>query len=99
MSLHQIRTHPEPLAGCFGCHIGDGPSIAYCGIGGGDATRQKKWDTELAAYRDAKAQGVQPETTRSKDIGAAMRWSEKNGVAYSAEVKQEATWNKALERQ
>lgn len=98
MSLHQIQKHPEFVEGCFGCKVST-LTVAYCGVGGGDATRQRKWDNELAAYRDARAQGVQPETTRSKDISAAMHWSEKAGVAYSAETRRATSWAKALERQ
>ena len=41
--------------------------IAYCGVGGGDATAQKQWDNELSLYRQARA---------------AMRQSDAAGAAY-----------------
>lgn len=56
--------------------------IAYCGIGGGDATEQKKWDQELALYRSARAQGVQPDGTKARQVIAALRASEAAGAAY-----------------
>ncbi len=56
--------------------------VAYCGIAGGDASKQKRWDSELSAYRDARAQGIQPEgTTRSK-IDAALSASDRAGAAF-----------------
>jgi hypothetical protein len=63
-----------------------------------DATRQKKWDAELAEYRSAVAQGIQPETTQSAGIRAAVKWSEETGKPYSAETKLEHDKNTVLER-
>lgn len=56
--------------------------IAYAGIGGGDATAQKRWDSELQAYRDARAQGIQPDGTTRKHIDAALEASDRAGKAY-----------------
>lgn len=56
--------------------------VAYCGVGGGDATSQKQWDSELSAYRDARKQGVQPDGTTRQKVEAAMRASDKVGAAY-----------------
>jgi hypothetical protein len=56
--------------------------VAYCGIGGGDATEQKRWDNELSLYRSARAQGVQPEGTKTNQIMAALKASEVVGAAY-----------------
>lgn len=58
--------------------------VAYAGIGGGDATKQKKWDRELQAYRDARAEGIQPASTQMKDIVRAKEVSDKAGVAFDA---------------
>lgn len=58
--------------------------VAYCGIGGGDATVEKKADRELSEYRAARAQGIQPRTTRTADIRKAVEISNKTGKAYSA---------------
>lgn len=56
--------------------------IAYAGIAGGDATAQKRWDNELQAYRDARAQGIQPDGTTMPKIQAALDASDKAGAAY-----------------
>lgn len=56
--------------------------IAYCGVGGGDATAQKHWDNELSAYRDARRQGIQPDGTTMSKVDAALRASDKAGAAY-----------------
>jgi hypothetical protein len=49
-----------------------------------DLTREKRWESSLQEYRDARRQGVQPESTRSPDIARAMRASEEAGYAYGA---------------
>lgn len=95
MTLHQIRTHPEPVDGCYGCRLG---SVQVGGIGKHDRTRQKAWDKELQDYRDATAQGIQPETTRTRGIRAAVEWSDKTGIAYSADRKDAHDRQKAMER-
>lgn len=56
--------------------------VAYCGIAGGDASSERKWDKELQAYRDARAQGIQPTGTTMPKIEAALRASDKVGAAY-----------------
>lgn len=56
--------------------------IAYCGVGGGDATEQKKWDNELAAYRAARAQGIQPDGTTPRHVEKAVHASQEAGAAY-----------------
>lgn len=56
--------------------------VAYSGIGGGDASAQKRWDSELQMYRDARAQGIQPDGTSMRQIEAALDASDKAGAAY-----------------
>lgn len=78
MSLHRETKHPEFVEGCFGCKIGT------LQLSTGDAssriiasgTTQKKWDKELDLYRSARAQGVQPGSTKTKDIHKALEASE-----------------------
>jgi len=63
---------------CFGCkakgiqlNAGDAKgSIVASG------TTQKKWDKELAYYKDARAQGVQPEGTSRAAVQKALEASE-----------------------
>ena len=44
----------------------------------------KKWDKELQAYRDARAQGIQPAGTSMKKVQEAVRISNETGKAYGA---------------
>ena len=74
--------HPEPVDGCFGCK---GLSLQ---MNSGDAKRDipdKKWNAELQAYRDARAQGIQPAGTTMKHIKEAHQASEVLGRAYNAD--------------
>lgn len=75
--------HPEPIDGCFGCK---GLTLQ---MNSGDAKRDipdKKWTSELQAYRDARAQGIQPAGTTMRDITAAHKASEVLGKAYNADT-------------
>lgn len=47
---------------------------------------RKKWDNELQAYRDARAEGIQPAGTTYRHIDAARAASDKLGRAYNAET-------------
>ena len=59
--------------------------VAYCNSAGGmDFTAQKKWDRDLDAYKDARRQGIQPATTKRKDVDAAVHMSNKTGTPYQA---------------
>ena len=83
MSLHQKQTHPEYVEGCFGC------KISTLELGVGDANSKvsmstTKWDAELKAYKDARAQGIQPAGTSMKQIQKAVEISNKTGKAYGA---------------
>ena len=42
----------------------------------------RKWDKELQAYRDARAQGIQPDGTSMKKIEQAVKISNETGKAY-----------------
>lgn len=76
MSLHRERTHPEYVEGCFGCKAS---TLAYQDL------HIRAWshanDKELDAYRAARKQGIQPKTTKLKDINAAVRVSDRLGRA------------------
>ena len=83
MSLHQQQTHPEYVEGCFGC------KVSTLELGVGDANSKvsmpkTKWDAELKAYKDARAQGIQPAGTSMKQIQKAVEISDKTGKAYGA---------------
>ena len=83
MSLHRIRKHPEFVEGCFGC------KASTVDLNAGEASTRltmsaKKWDNELALYRTARSQGIQPDSTKTKDIRKAIDISNKTGRAYGA---------------
>ena len=44
----------------------------------------KKASKELDSYAKARKEGIQPKSTRSKDIERAVRISDKTGTAYDA---------------
>lgn len=69
------------------CRRANGLRVAYCRSATNprnDATAAKRWDSELASYESARRQGVQPDSTKSRDIEYAMRASDKMGVAYGS---------------
>lgn len=74
-------THPT-----FGaCIRAMNVKVGYCRSAvGHDATRQKKWDSELAEYKSARAQGIQPEGTSLAQTRRAVEASNKVGLAYDA---------------
>jgi hypothetical protein len=69
---------------CFGCKAKGLQMNAGDARGDVNAsgTTQKKWNSELDAYRSARAQGIQPNGTKRKQIEAAHDASEKLGTAY-----------------
>jgi hypothetical protein len=49
---------------------------------GFDGTAQKKWDSELDSYYNARKEGIQPDGTTRKKIDEARRLSDQAGAAY-----------------
>jgi len=83
MSLHQRQKHPEYVEGCFGC------KASTIDLNAGEANSRltmsaKKWDKELALYRSAREQGIQPEGTSTAKIRKAIDISNKTSKAYGA---------------
>jgi hypothetical protein len=81
MCLHRFRPHPEYVEGCFGC------KASTVDLNPGEASSRltmsaKKWDSELALYRTARSQGIQPDSTKTKDIRKAIDVSNRTGIAY-----------------
>lgn len=67
------------------CLRGKSPRVAYANSANGyDFSTQKKWDKDLDAYRDARAQGLQPDTTKRADVDRAHAISDITGSAYVA---------------
>jgi hypothetical protein len=85
MSLHRERTHFDFVEGCFGC------KASTIDLNAGEASSRltmsaKKWDNELALYRTARSQGIQPAGTSMKQIQEAHRASEVLNQPYNANV-------------
>lgn len=47
-----------------------------------DMTARKAWEKELSDYREARRQGIQPDGTTKNKIEAAIKASDKAGMAY-----------------
>lgn len=47
-----------------------------------DGSAQKRWDKELADYRSARRQGMQPEGTTRAKVEEAVRLSDAAGAAF-----------------
>ena len=66
------------------CLRGAGVRVAYCNsTNGWDATTQRKWNSELDAYKTARAYGIQPAGTRMHEIDQANRISDAAGKPYA----------------
>lgn len=48
---------------------------------------KKANDQELALYREARKQGIQPDSTKTADIKKAIDISNKTGHAYGSKIK------------
>lgn len=49
-----------------------------------DLTQQKKWDSRLNEYRSARQQGIQPKSSKLRDIRRAVDESNRTGQAFNA---------------
>lgn len=49
-----------------------------------DLSTQKRWDKSLDNYREARAQGIQPSSTRPDAVRRAVEASEATGTAFQA---------------
>lgn len=91
----QAPTQYAPGEKCSsGCRTRDHRSYFECVSGKGvktylaspsrglDGTAQKRWDKELAAYRAARRQGIQPDGTTMTKVEDAVRRSDEAGAAY-----------------
>jgi hypothetical protein len=79
--------HTQCDEDCFGC------KAKGLQLNSGDTTRDisdKKWTSELKAYRDARDQGIQPAGTTRKHIEEAYSASAELGKAYNSETMPKA---------
>lgn len=70
----------------YGAHLrAKNLKVGFCNSASGkDRTADKKWQGDLAAYASARRQGIQPATTRRKDVDLAVRVSDERGEAFQA---------------
>lgn len=69
------------------CQRAKNIKVAWCQSAKGlDATAEKKKDRELAAYRSARAQGIQPGGTSLAHTTAATAISDASGRAFDATI-------------
>lgn len=67
------------------CLKGKSARVAYCNSATGqDYTAQKRHDTELARYKEARAEGIQPAGTKLAQVENAKRISDLTGSAFQA---------------
>lgn len=78
MASH-LEDHPEYIEGCFGCKI-QTISISNLQV----KAFAHKNESELTAYSEARKQGIQPASTKMKDINKAVRVSDATGIAAKA---------------
>ena len=81
MTKHRREVHPVEVDGCFGCKIGNLQLSVGAARNDGIPTA-KAHDKELGSYYDALRQGIEPVSTKQKDIDAAVRLSNDMGVAF-----------------
>jgi hypothetical protein len=81
MTLHRIQSHPEYVEGCFGCKIGE-LELSVGVANHRNLPTAKQHDKELQSYYDATRQGIEPRSTKSKDIDAAVKLSNEAGKAF-----------------
>jgi hypothetical protein len=82
------HTHTSYVSGCFAC------KVQTLQMSTGDANgslvdngwTNKKWNNELKLYRDARAQGIQPDGTSTAKVRQAIDVSNKTGHAYGSDL-------------
>ena len=73
--------HPIPIETCFGCKaLGLQLEVGAARSDGKQTAKQH--DKELQSYFDATRQGIEPISTKQRDIDAAVRLSNDTGVAF-----------------
>lgn len=80
--------HPTPIETCFGCKaLGLQLEVGAARSDGKQTAKQH--DRELQSYFDATRQGIEPISTKQRDIDAAVRLSNDTGVAFDGNKIQE----------
>lgn len=61
-------------------------SVRFARQWSAEVKKGNAWDAELAEYRSARSQGIQPASTQTRDIRAAVRLSEVADAPFNAEI-------------
>lgn len=93
--LHQVRTHPSPVEGCFGCQVATimiSPSVRESVQANGDYRAQRRVDRMMGpdaeAYKRFRKQGLQPPRINGcaeLEAGAAHPFEVERGKLYKGE--------------
>lgn len=75
--------HPVIQDNCFGCKA-LGLQVNQVSLRVDGIQTAKQHDKELGSYYNALDQGIEPVSTKQKDIDAAVRLSNDTGVAFDA---------------
>lgn len=78
--------HPEVVETCFGCKALGLQMNAGDAKANSTGMTNKAFDGELQAYRDARAEGIQPAGTSMNAVMEARRASEALGSPYNADT-------------
>jgi len=82
----QIKPNPDHTGmddcDCFGCKA-RGLQLSTGDANGKRIMSSKSFDGELNSYYDATRQGIEPVSTKRKDIEAAVRLSNDTGTAFN----------------
>ena len=81
MSLHRRTVHPEVVEDCFGCKVSN-LQLSVGSARSDGVPSAKEHDKELGSYYSAVRQGIEPISTKQKDIDAAVRLSNDMGTAF-----------------
>lgn len=78
-----LTKNHESYAAC----LKDGaPRVLYANSAKGfDYSTEKKWNSDLDAYKAARAEGLQPASTKREAVEAARRISDTTGSAFKAD--------------
>lgn len=65
MTIHQVQVHAEPVEGCFMCKIstidfGSSAMPTRHPTAAATEARERRWSKDMPAYKELRAQGLQP---------------------------------------
>jgi hypothetical protein len=81
MSKHTREVHPVEVDGCFGCKVSN-LQLSVGSARSDGVPSAKEHDKELGSYYSAVRQGIEPVSTKQRDIDAAVRLSNDMGTAF-----------------